>query len=797
MSAPCAVTPFAHVSLTEACGFVARALLGAPAPRIALGSIDLAPHQLDAVARLRSVMARHGGALLADAVGLGKTYVALGLLAESERGVIIAPAALRRMWHDAMERAGVAASFVSTQRLSGRRLELPEPDLVVIDEAHHFRNPATRRYAALAELARRSRVLLLTATPVHNDPGELAALLALFLGDVVSTASPTSLAEYIVRRERMDGAREDAGAPASSGAPSPSRVTSSVPWSASAPQVEPLRWLELTQDDALLDMLAALPPPVPPSDGDEGGALVLFSLLRAWTSSEGALIGALKRRAARAAALIAALEEGRHPSRAELAAWRFADDALQLAFPGLVVADERHAPSALLAQARAHETAVRDILHHLRDQASADRERAALIRALRVEHGGERIVLFSQFSDTIDALWRELRMEPGVCALSGRGARVAGGKIARRDAIARFSPTASGRADPPPAERTDLLLATDLLSEGVNLQDASVLVHLDLPWTAARIEQRVGRLARPGAARDRVVTCAFAPPASAERVLAVERRLRAKLDAAARSVGVSGTILPAVLGAVAVQTSSPAQHREATRRVVRRWLDRMPNAELGGTVVACASSRRAGFIALVRDGADSMLVAAFEGALTDDPSTIVEAVELIDAALARQGEFPGIGGKSPLAECTSPDEVGCTNTEAVRARMDRVERWLAFRQGAHDATLHLVGADGVRRKILRRIASTITRAPAHLRPRIAPLAAEARRAATARLPAGAERVLRELADARLPDEAWLRAIGAFGVAQGHGSSAERGDAASCREHRAPAVLALIVLVDAR
>ena len=47
-----------------------------------------------------------------------------------------------------------------------------------------------------------------------------------------------------------------------------------------------------------------------------------------------------------------------------------------------------------------------------------------------------------------------------------------------------------------------LLLTTDLASEGVNLQDASVVVHLDLPWTAARLEQRVGRVARLASAHD-------------------------------------------------------------------------------------------------------------------------------------------------------------------------------------------------------------------------------------------------------------------------------------------------------
>jgi len=69
------------------------------------------------------------------------------------------------------------------------------------------------------------------------------------------------------------------------------------------------------------------------------------------------------------------------------------------------------------------------------------------------------------------------------------------------------------------ADRIDLLLSTDLLSEGVNLQDAEVVVHLDIPWTAARLEQRVGRLARMGSKHSTVTVYLIRPPASAAALL--------------------------------------------------------------------------------------------------------------------------------------------------------------------------------------------------------------------------------------------------------------------------------------
>ena len=120
-----------------------------------------------------------------------------------------------------------------------------------------------------------------------------------------------------------------------------------------------------------------------------------------------------------------------------------------------------------------------------------------LLAGIRREHLGIPIVAFSQYAETVTAMFRELRREAGVAVLTARGARVAGGSLSRREAISRFAPRASGVRAPREAERIDLLLATDLLSEGVNLQDAGVVVHLDLPWTAARLEQRLGRVGAP------------------------------------------------------------------------------------------------------------------------------------------------------------------------------------------------------------------------------------------------------------------------------------------------------------
>ena len=260
-----------------------------------LGDIVLGDHQRDAAARLSQAIDRFGGALLADEVGLGKTYTALAVMRREKALLIVAPAALIEMWRNALHRSRVRADIISFETLS-RRVPAPEVrwDAVIIDEAHHARNPGTRRYAHLASLTRASRLLLLSATPVHNTSRDLGSILSLFLGSRAERLSAAEIAGCVVRRTRDDVR----------GISLPGRT---------APV-----WCDVQGSPDVLQALLDVPPPCQPRDGGDGGALVVLSLVRAWASSEAALRAALRRRVARAESLADALRTGRYPSRAEL-----------------------------------------------------------------------------------------------------------------------------------------------------------------------------------------------------------------------------------------------------------------------------------------------------------------------------------------------------------------------------------------------------------------------------------------------------------------------------------------------
>ena len=701
-----------------------------------LGTVRLHAHQQSAIDRLRELLREHRGAMLADEAGLGKTYVAAALMREAERPLLVMPASLRVMWRDALRAADVRAECVSYSALSRGNVPTGDFDLLVLDEAHHARTASTLRYSALASLAARSRVLLLTATPVHNRRTELASLFALFIGARAYAMSDADFSGLIVRRERRD-------------------VASAV----LIPDAPAPEWLRVRDDAPLLRDLLALPPPLPPSDGGAGGVLLTWSLLRQWASSRAALAGALRRRLARGIALEAALESGTYPNRQELRAWTAVDEAVQLAFPQLVAAPVAD-PSALLVRVREHLGAVRALLSRVRADSEVDESRAQAIRDVRARHPGEKVLVFSQYTDTVLALFAELRGARGVAALTSRGGRIASGSLSRQETFERFAPRATGAATPGKASAIDVLITTDLASEGLNLHDASVIVHVDLPWTPARLEQRVARSRRIGALHARTHSYALAPPADAEMVLTVERRLRDKLRTIEEVIGSTGALLPDRSDAGKTDVSkepSNTRIREHIDRTLRAWSandlnDGRAAVECNSAPpssspsIACVAAPRSAVLALAFCDGRPILAAAIDRRdLTEDPLIVLAVTDLLS------------GHDTAL-----DDEA---RTDAIA----RAERWLACRSGGRAAGA-IAWRGSSRRVALRRIAALSAHAPHHKRALIAPLAMVARRVVSAPYALGAERVLDELASAPLPDEAWLRALASFGAMHGSGEN---------------------------
>ncbi len=165
--------------------------------------------------------------------------------------------------------------------------------------------------------------------------------------------------------------------------------------------------------------------------------------------------------------------------------------------------------------------------------AERDTKLQALLNLLTKQHPKQKVLVFSQFADTVDFLESQLK-KGGVTRLEA-----ATGNTEDPTAIAhKFSPVSNGkRAQISPAEELRVVLATDVLSEGQNLQDCSVVVNYDLPWAIIRLIQRAGRIDRIGQQADTIQCYSFLPADGVERIIRLRGRVRERLRENAEVVG--------------------------------------------------------------------------------------------------------------------------------------------------------------------------------------------------------------------------------------------------------------------
>ena len=517
----------------------ARALLdGAPLAPVGLGSPSpwpawLAPHQVPAAERLTAIIARHGGALLADAVGLGKSYVALAVaLARQEPFALVVPAVLVPQWRDLLERFRVLDAPIITHESLSMTQPRPftpsyaSPRLFVVDEAHRFRNPDTNRYRALARLVVGSQVLLVTATPVHNSVADLLHLLRLFLRDHALAALGVPSLRIAARRD-ADASLAHAAVARVVVARSRERVQTAYDGGPVA-MVFPRSTTQTVRagpaSDAVLTNLSAGVTELRAGGG--AAPLLRLMLLRRLGSSLSAFRAALIRHEAYLELAMRAATEGRAltPREFQRCFPRAAESDIQLVlFPLLL--DPPAAGREPLADDRRILTKLRQLLSRA---PACDPKADALERLLGARAG--KTIVFTDAQPTARYLLQRLRHRR-VAAVFGPVGRFASGEAARRDVLRAFAPRAQGGPPPVAALETDVLIATDLLSEGLNLQDAERVVHYDLPWSPARLAQRVGRIDRLGSAHSAITTVTFLPPAPLARALAIEERLATKQGA--------------------------------------------------------------------------------------------------------------------------------------------------------------------------------------------------------------------------------------------------------------------------
>ena len=162
---------------------------------------------------------------------------------------------------------------------------------------------------------------------------------------------------------------------------------------------------------------------------------------------------------------------------------------------------------------------------------ATDQKLNELQELLTKQHGKEKVLVFTQYSDTANYIYQQLRKR-GFEQIE----RATGGSKNPTNIVERFSPL-SNHADVSASNELRILIATDVLSEGQNLQDSHVIVNYDLPWAIIRLIQRAGRVDRIGQEAEQIYCYSFFPADKVEEIIKLRKRLNDRINENASIVG--------------------------------------------------------------------------------------------------------------------------------------------------------------------------------------------------------------------------------------------------------------------
>jgi len=624
----------------------------------------LSGYQRDGYRQLLHIADKYNGALLCDGVGLGKTFVALMLIErmvhERKRVAVIVPKSTRdAVWEVLINRhiphaRGVFGSQVvvynhtdllrgaSKDRDFGKEMqEIQEQcDVIIVDEAHHFRNLSSKRNQKLFEMTDGKLVFLLTATPINNSLFDLQHLMEFFtrrndgrfahLGinsvkgnlvlkeraieakmgleetdEIVSSdydvteadrilRDDTLFREVVVQRSRQYVKQREQGA--SMELLFPERQPPSVAdYSLKATYGSLLDELRgaFDRNEPLLKLPIYYPMAYArkPADNAEGKmeenrqrqivGLVRTTMLKRFESSWKAFQYTCEDLLLKLLASLNALSpkkyEKWHDGNAlwlhdieKHLAERYdrsedAEDVEEDDLLGVFADRVPHLDKRLYKVPEITADIERDLdllvkfLGYLRGLSSkTDVKLQKLIGLLTGDDllGKHKVVIFSEFRDTARYVYRILR-ETGVRNLVEIDS---GSKLDRLEVIRRFAPfynyETEEKHNKALAQPIRVLISTDILAEGLNLQDAFLMVNYDLHWNPVRLMQRIGRVdrrmnpeteAKIHAARPEEVGLRgkmwywnFLPPEELNDLLSLYRRVSHKVLRISETTGLEG-----------------------------------------------------------------------------------------------------------------------------------------------------------------------------------------------------------------------------------------------------------------
>lgn len=554
--------------------------------------VELTAFQHEAFQKAQRILRRYHGVMIADAVGLGKTFVGKKLLEyfgyyHRQRALIICPAQLQSMWEREIEEARIPARIISMERLGLADFDTTryaDSEFILIDESHNFRNPSTQRYRALATIigsGEPKRVALLTATPISNSLFDLYHQINLFTRGsdaYFRDAGIPSLQRYFRNAEQNGGAGGALFNLLEEVVVRRNRSFIQEHYSEATINGQPLRFpqrqlatLEYNLSDTysglfgqILAMIEALRLPAYNAEAFKHSPSIVNKRQEQTNSS---LIGLLKTNLLkRFESSVEAFRISIHRLRGfedrflhELQAGRLLQSGvyrnlLQLEEDGdnlginkalerLLDINPNDYDLAKLQIDIQHDLQALDHIIRLIDPITPEQDHKLVnFRERLAQLKGQKIIVFSYYRDTARYIDQHVRKDP---ELSSFRVAYLSSDISPRDrqrTIERFAPRSS-RVTINEEEELDLLIATDVLSEGQNLQDAAYLINYDLHWNPTRMIQRAGRVDRLGSQHDNITITNIFPDDELETLLKLVERLQERLGAINETIGLDASVL--------------------------------------------------------------------------------------------------------------------------------------------------------------------------------------------------------------------------------------------------------------
>jgi len=559
--------------------------------------IDLARFQKIAVGQAINILEKYSGVFISDVVGLGKSFIGSALIdyyhKRGKRALIICPPRLEDMWKHYNDYYDLGAEILSMGMLSQENgfyvvNRYRDKEIILIDESHNFRNSENNRYRNILEFLvqheakDRKKLILLTATPQNNSPMDVynqetdipitPPNLREFMNEVIdkNVSFQMLLQRLLIRRTRKH-IKKYYPDEKINGKPIifPKR---NIP----EPILYSIENVYQTMYDEILDYFRRLtfarynlysyvkqpfrnksPYRELQNAGKNLRGFLKILLLKRIESSvfafKATIINLIRihRNYLYGIDKLSMLPIGDEVQKLIYKGGDFTDDSLD--FSGeleelILKSKEQYEISCFeIERLKAdlnNDLSILESINAIIKNITPDRDeklkklRDKINEIRKIKGKNEKILIFSQYADTTTYLWRHLKDEFGkeICEVNSDSKNLI--RI-----VNRFAPIANEADKDERKKPINILVSTDVLSEGQNLQDCSIVINYDIHWNPVRLIQRVGRVDRIGSKKAEIDIFNFFPEAKLEENLRIGERVSRRIQEIHNVFGEDGKYL--------------------------------------------------------------------------------------------------------------------------------------------------------------------------------------------------------------------------------------------------------------